>query len=59
MTIEYGYKTTTKDWLVIVKDESGHIIDSSFEYDWDAVQFRIGEFKDQYGDCEVIKREDF
>lgn len=59
MVIEYGYDTKSKDWAVFVKDEDGHIIDTGWAYDWDTVWWQINEFKAQYGDCKVIRAEDY
>ena len=55
MIIEYGYDKHIKSWNVVVLDEQGNEIESTYNGDMVGVKFDIEFFKKQYNITKVEK----
>lgn len=53
--IEYGYDRKAKSWCIIVFDENGYEITSSYEGNKDSAKSVIDYFKNEYKIEKVVK----
>lgn len=55
MKIEYGYDRSVRSWCIVLIDNKGNIIASSYVGDKASCKYEIETFKEEYKVTEVIK----